>query len=181
MPHDSALLRLSAEGWHLWCLAEHAVRTRRACPLVFLRSVREETSGVVTSLPKGKTRSKKPSAAKEKKKADLAWAQYVKARDGRCRVCGRTDGVLHAHHIVLRRYNATRTDETCGLTACFQCHQDVLHGDPIRAVFIYETVLTADGYEALRRKAYDGVGAKYTAQFWVDERARLRKLIDELQ
>lgn len=134
-------------------------------------------------LPRGKPLKAKrgTSAAAAKRKADAVWSEFVKARDGRCLVCGRTEGRLNAHHVLIRSFNATRTDDMNGVTACFHCHQDKLHGDPAFAVAFYTRHYGQDVYEALRRKAYDGVGGKYPASFWQSEHERLRDLLAGVQ
>lgn len=118
------------------------------------------------------------SAAAAKRKADEAWRIYIRTRDQVCQVCGRDNGALHAHHVMIRNFSATRTDEGNGLLACYQCHQDKLHGDPAFAVGFYTTRFGLDGYAALRQKAYDGVGSKFPASFWQSERTRLSGLLE---
>ncbi len=54
----------------------------------------------------------------------LEWAKAVKERSGhRCEVCGSKQAV-EAHHIVSRRYKATRYDVTNGVALCQKHHQD---------------------------------------------------------
>jgi hypothetical protein len=121
------------------------------------------------------------SVAKEKAKATKLWGQYIHARDEVCQVCGGGDGKLDAHHIIVREFNATRTDELNGmLVHAFPCHQSVLHGDPFRAVQIYTERLGVEGYKLLREKAYNGRLGKYPASYWRDETERLSKLLGEL-
>lgn len=50
------------------------------------------------------------------------WAQRVKKRDGKCKVCGSFDG-LQAHHIVSWAKNTDlRYDISNGVTLCKECH-----------------------------------------------------------
>lgn len=119
------------------------------------------------------------SAAKEKARADKAWGAYIHARDKVCQYCGKADGKLDAHHIMIRSFSATRTDEACGVLLCFQHHQ-LMHSDAMAAFNFYLGRLGEEGYDVLRRKAYDGVGGKYPASWWISERLRLEALLAEV-
>lgn len=120
-------------------------------------------------------KAKGPTAAALRRKADKLWGQVIHARDRGCRFCGRTDGKLDAHHVMVRTFNATRCDSANGLLLCFQCHQNVAHGDPFAAVLEYERIFGADGYRSLRELAY--AGCKANVGFW---RERVDALLDEL-
>ena len=64
---------------------------------------------------------------------DALFSDYIRARDGHtCRRCGRRHGKLEAHHIISRRYNATRYLGINGVTLCFACHRWV-HEKPLAA------------------------------------------------
>ena len=131
-------------------------------------------------VPRPKTRGKTPTAATLKRKADRLWGEYIHRRDQQCRFCGKRDGKLDAHHICIRSFAATRTDEQNGLLLCWPtCHQNVAHGDPFRAVLLYTDILGADAYAALRAKAQAGV--KANAMHWRAEVARLTALLSELE
>jgi hypothetical protein len=130
----------------------------------------------VTPIPK--LGPKKKPAKKRKPKsymaqADALWAAIIHLKFDRCQFCGKTDGKLDAHHVVIRGFKATRTDTSQGLLLCFQCHQNVAHGDPFKAVLMYERIFGHDGYQRLRAKALDGVGKKYPEAFWRDRVAAL--------
>jgi len=124
-------------------------------------------------------RVRKTPAAKAKKKADDAWRIYIHARDRVCQYCGKADGVLNAHHVMIRSFNATRCDENNGILLDFQ-HHALMHSDPLAAYNFYRLRYGPDGYAALREKAYNGRNGKYPASFWVSEAARLTALLDAL-
>lgn len=135
------------------------------------RSAIARTSGV--------KKKRGTSAAKEKAKATKLWGEYIHKRDVVCRFCGRADGKLDAHHVLIRTFSSTRTDENNGVLLCYRDHQ-LMHSDSLEAVRFYVREFGGDDYLALRQKAYDGVGGKYPASFWVDEQRRLQKLLEEL-
>ena len=60
-------------------------------------------------------------AKKIKKQLDKLWSETVRARDGRCVICGRTE-FLNAHHIFGRTASATRWDIENGITLCSKHH-----------------------------------------------------------
>ncbi len=111
-----------------------------------------------------------------KRKATRLWGEFIHERDQVCQVCGRADGKLDAHHVMVRTFQATRSYEPNGMLVCYRDHQK-LHSDPFWAVQVYTDRFGVDGYEALRRKAYDGVSGKYPASFWIREIARLEWLL----
>lgn len=53
------------------------------------------------------------------------WSKCVRARDGKCLICGRTEGVMDAHHGVAARANGCRAHWFMlknGFQLCFQDH-----------------------------------------------------------
>jgi len=65
-----------------------------------------------------------------KAKADREWSRAVAKRAGyKCEWCGQSDGKLEAHHIISRRYIATRYDLDNGIYLCFTCHMKA-HQNP---------------------------------------------------
>lgn len=67
-------------------------------------------------------------------KLDKAFADYIKARDGRkCQWCGKEDCVIHMAHIVPRRHLNLRWDDKNGITLCYYCHYHKWHKDPLAA------------------------------------------------
>lgn len=125
-----------------------------------------------TPIPKKAKRVKAQSSTPLRNKATKLWGQYVHQRDRVCQVCGRADGKLDAHHVMVRQFSATRCDPDNGVLVCFRCHQ-LLHSDPLRAVEFYTQRYGQRGYEALRLKAYSGVSGKYGVDYW---RARITEL-----
>ncbi len=124
-------------------------------------------------------RTRKTPAAKAKKRADDAWRAYIHARDQVCQYCGKAGGVMNAHHVMIRSFNATRTDENNGILLCFQDHA-LMHSDPMQAVRFYMRRFGDGVYAALREKAYEGRNQKYPASFWLEEVERLQAKLGEL-
>ena len=62
------------------------------------------------------------------KEAHNAWSAYIRARDKRCQVCGKTDN-LHAHHCIVpqKRGNSTRFLADNGISLCFWDHMFMVH------------------------------------------------------
>lgn len=125
-------------------------------------------------------RFKAPKVAKKRKpkspmaRADELWGAIIHLRFDRCQFCGKPAhaGKMDAHHVVVRKFKATRTDTANGLLLCWPtCHQDIAHGDPYAAVTHYTRIFGAEGYKALRDKAQAGV--KANAAFWRAEVERL--------
>ena len=121
---------------------------------------------------------RKESARTARKKADLAWSQYVRARDNyTCQYCGRTDRLMNAHHVMIREFSATRCDPRNGITVCgIPCHTQVMHGQPNLADAFYYRHLGPVLLAEIRQKGYEGVGAKYGAPHWQAELENLRRL-----
>lgn len=120
-----------------------------------------------------KKAAKKRKAKSPMARADELWGAVIHLRDSGCRFCGKVDGKMDAHHVCIRPFKATRTLTENGLLLCFHCHQNVAHGDPFKAVLMYERIFGHGGYQRLRAKALDGVGKKYPASFWRERVAAL--------
>jgi len=57
---------------------------------------------------------------------DGLWSKVVRGlADNKCKVCGESPKLLHAHHWVGRRYHATRWLLENGISVCHNCHQDI--------------------------------------------------------
>ncbi len=125
---------------------------------------------------------RKESARTARNKADTAWSQYVRARDRHtCQYCGRTDRLMNAHHVMIREFSATRCDPRNGVTVCgMPCHTQVMHGQPDKAEAFYYRHLGPELLAEVRRKGYEGVGAKYGASHWQAELETLRSLLGAL-
>ena len=68
-------------------------------------------------------------------KADKAWSEAIRARDGKCIICGRKSN-LQAHHAINRRgKKATRWDLRNGITLCVKCHLFGIHGNQVDGEF----------------------------------------------
>jgi len=66
-------------------------------------------------------KTKKPSVARLKKKADIAFSLYIRKRDKNiCFTCGRQGN--QAGHFRSRRYNSTRYDPLNVHCQCMQCN-----------------------------------------------------------
>lgn len=61
--------------------------------------------------------------------ADALFSQYIRRRDGRCRVCPETDN-LECAHIYSRRHWATRHDPDNAIALCFRHHRQFTE-DPL--------------------------------------------------
>lgn len=139
----------------------------------------KRTQIVRSSVPlkRSKPKAKRgTSTAALKRDALKAWGAYIHARDQVCQYCGKADGKLDAHHIMIRSFAATATDEGNGVLLDFQHHQ-LMHSDPMKAVIFYTKLLGQEGYEALRLKAYNGKDQRYPASFWKAECERLSGLL----
>jgi hypothetical protein len=89
----------------------------------------------------------------------------------------RTDRLMNAHHVMIREFSATRCDPDNGITVCgMPCHTQVMHGQPDKAEAFYYRHLGPERLAAVRRKGYEGVGAKYGAPHWQAELEHLRRL-----
>ena len=54
------------------------------------------------------------------------WSLCVRTRDGmRCQLCGKTTGVMHAHHFIGRTKAQTKYLLENGICLCFVCHHEV--------------------------------------------------------
>lgn len=126
--------------------------------------------------------AKKVSAKTARNKADEAWSKYVRARDNyTCQYCGRSGDHVNAHHVMIREFSATRCDPDNGVTVCgMPCHTRVMHGQPDKAEAFYYRHLGPELLGHIRRKGYEGVGAKYGAPFWQEQREHLQKLLEAL-
>lgn len=72
-----------------------------------------------------------------KRKATTLWGEYVHARDAEtCQRCGRTDGRMNAHHVMVREFAMTRADPDNGVLLDKKCH-DLMHDDPHEAIIFY--------------------------------------------
>lgn len=128
------------------------------------------------------TRTRKTSAAKEKARATVLHSKYVRARDGRCVRCGRSEGVqLQCAHIVGRSSAYTRTDDRNAATLCAGCHHTLTHAPHEHVVFFTEWLGGWGEYQRLIDKAREGLGKTLRADYWQAEIARLQSLLAALE
>ena len=116
-------------------------------------------------------KKRKPKSAKAR--ADELWGAVIHLRYDRCCWCGRADGKLDAHHVMIRNYNSTRAVTENGILLCFRCHVPKAHGDPAAAFKFYTEWFGAEAYAALRQRAYDGEGKRYPESYWRERVAAL--------
>jgi HNH endonuclease len=115
---------------------------------------------------------RKTSTAAKKRKAVQLWGEYVHARDKYCQRCGKGDGKLDAHHVLIKNFAMTAADESNGVLLCFKCH-GLMHSDPQEALQFYSRHFGIDGYQELRERAYSGVGKTLRAAHWDEAIERL--------
>lgn len=75
-------------------------------------------------------------AKAKEKQADIEFSRMVRARDGCCMICGRTDN-LNAHHIIPREYRPTRHDARNAITLCILHHKFSLEISPHKNAFVF--------------------------------------------
>lgn len=114
-----------------------------------------------------------------KAKATRLHAELVRSR-GRCERCGKTsaEAQLQCAHIFSRNYSFTRTDENNAWCLCAACHRHLTINPYEHVKFAIETKGQA-GFEALRDKAYSGVGQVMRDPFWRAEVVRIESLLRE--
>ena len=74
---------------------------------------------------------RKPIRRRKPDDPDKAWSAEV-CQEGVCRRCGRR-GMMHAHHLIPRRYSRFRREPLNGIPLCFSCHvgaPDSAHRSP---------------------------------------------------
>lgn len=119
------------------------------------------------------------STAAKKRKAVHLWGVYVHARDVYCQRCGKADGKMDAHHVLIRSFAATVADDRNGVLLCFKCH-GLMHSDPMEALAFYTRRYGVEGYQNLRERAYEGQGKTLRAAHWDEAIARLSALLEGL-
>lgn len=75
------------------------------------------------------SRRRRGKSARLSAELDKAWSQVIRSK-GICERCGRSDGVLHAHHIVGRRNHRTRWLPQTGCCLCYRDHRWA-HEEPL--------------------------------------------------
>jgi hypothetical protein len=107
----------------------------------------------------------------DKSACDRLFSELVRAR-GACQRCGTTSehAQLQCAHIVSRRYTATRCDFANAWCLCAACHRRLTEHPDEHVLFAHLT-RGADGYDAIRRRALDGIGTGRID--WTELRAAL--------
>lgn len=107
-----------------------------------------------------------------KKKCDELWSQAVRLRDGRCLLCGKTDG-LNAHHYIVSRARslAHRHNVKNGIALCFACHIYKVHTDA-----------TTHMLEQVKRAAiHNGVATEEEIEAIANDRSLTQLTLEDLQ
>jgi hypothetical protein len=111
-----------------------------------------------------------------KGKATRLHSLVVRAR-GACERCGESDySKLQCAHIVSRRFNNTRTDETAAWCLCWTCHRRLTEWPNEHVAFAWRTI-GADAYAELRARALSD--RKWKDADWRAECERLAALLEE--
>ena len=153
---------------------------------------RESLGPKFAKRPKAKKTKRPPSRKKQTdacKKRILGvgglWSQTVRARDGKCLMCGKTEG-LQAHHWLFRRGHsmALAVDHNNGSTLCYGCHIGRVHHDG-DGDFIYRlgdtmtALVGADTVAAMRLTAK--VSQPLSLEWWLANEDRLTALLAALK
>lgn len=92
-----------------------------------------------------------------KKKCDNLWGKCVRLRDGRCLLCGKTEG-LAAHHYIHTKGSSLhhRYNIKNGITLCYACHIRKVHTqasvailDAVKKAAVTHLVATESEIEAI--------------------------------
>ena len=78
-------------------------------------------------------RKPKGSVNYYKKKLDIEFKRFIRARDKRCLRCGSLDNLQASHSIPVSHGNRLRYDGQNVITLCFHCHLSWWHKNPIEA------------------------------------------------
>jgi len=54
--------------------------------------------------------------------SDRKWSGRIRARDKCCQICGKSDKMLNAHHLVPRQFLEWRWEMDNGIALCVYCH-----------------------------------------------------------
>lgn len=119
----------------------------------------------------GKSKLRRSKAVKTPKKkvpnkkrliqeCDTLFSQFIRLRDGKCCVCGKSDRPLFCHHIFTRRIYALRWFDKNGVAICWACHRHVAHEHPEKFRDIIIGIIGEETYMDLKRTAYAAPGAK---------------------
>ena len=111
---------------------------------------------LLLSPPKKKRRPKDPIRAARKttvKELDALCRKIVFARDGgKCRRCGKADGLLDWAHVLSRRHPKTRHDLENSFVLCRACHM-FWHDRPVESSHWYLEAFGQRNYNLLKAMA----------------------------
>ena len=100
--------------------------------------------------PKRLTRAQREKKAK--KEGPVLWSKVVRARDGRCVMCGKTE-TLQAHHWLFFKSHSARLalEPANGVTLCYSCHIFKIHrrGDADFVMRLFERMTEIVGVEII--------------------------------
>lgn len=102
-------------------------------------------------------KTKKTAQKTLRNKADKLWRDAVRLAAGnKCEVCGRSSGVLHAHHLFTREIYHLRHWLGNGILLCYRCHtgdpQTSAHQNPenFRDILFEKKIMDKATYDNLR-------------------------------
>jgi hypothetical protein len=110
-------------------------------------------------MPATKRKSPQQKRTTLRNKADSLWSQIIRARDGACVRCGKTE-ILEAAHVWGRRYMGTRFDELNGVALDKGCHVYFTH-NPFEWYEFMEQRLGKREWVLLRERALFGAKPQY--------------------
>lgn len=90
----------------------------------------------------------------DRKKALANWSKQIRARDGKCMMCGKTEH-LNAHHILAKEhYDAFQYEMWNGITLCAYHHKWSFHSPHKNALYFsrWLKVLFPEGYDEANKK-----------------------------
>jgi len=89
---------------------------------------------------------------KQRLRLDDAFSKFIRARDGRCVICGSTEALQCSHVFTKNAHGAVRWDEMNAHAMCAKCHTIHHRTDPgIYIEWMIEHY--GDAYNDLRRRA----------------------------
>lgn len=101
--------------------------------------------------PRAPMKRKKRTARTIRLSCDKLWSQLVRSQ-GFCEKCGRSDGVLHAHHVYGRTDYRLRFEPRNGCCLCYRCHRWA-EGFPLEFAYWFELSRFADAEWLLIQRA----------------------------
>lgn len=72
--------------------------------------------------------------------ADRLFSLVIRARDGKCRRCLRSDVALQCHHLIPRVYRKVRYEPDNAAALCYGCHKFLTHRPLENDDFVIELI-----------------------------------------